>query len=71
MTKLYTTDRIMITKKSRRNEMLIYPKAYIENVTKITIDFLRKNNIEALILDVDNTLIDTEKKLLKRSQRVV
>ena len=26
--------------------MLIYPKTYVENVTKITIEFLRENNIE-------------------------
>ena len=38
--------------------MLIYPKTYVENVTKITIEFLRENNLKALILDIDNTLID-------------
>lgn len=41
--------------------MLLYPKLYIENVTKIDIDFLNKNNIKGLILDVDNTLIDYDK----------
>lgn len=45
--------------------MIIYPKAYIENVTKITIDYLRQNNIKAIILDIDNTLIDFDKNLLK------
>lgn len=44
--------------------MLIYPKAYLENVTKITIDFLLDNKIKALILDIDNTLIDFDRKLL-------
>lgn len=44
--------------------MLIYPKKYIENVKEIKIDFLEKNNIKALILDVDNTLIDFNKNLL-------
>ena len=43
--------------------MLIYPNAYLKNVQKITIDFLNKNNIKALILDVDNTLIDYYKNL--------
>lgn len=44
--------------------MLIYPKTYLENVTKITIDFLEKNGIKAIILDIDNTLIDFDKNLL-------
>lgn len=51
--------------------MLIYPKTYIENVTKITIQFLKQNNLEALILDIDNTLIDFDKNLLERSKRMV
>ncbi len=46
--------------------MLIYPKAYLENVTKITLEFLKENNIKAIILDIDNTLIDFDKNLLKR-----
>lgn len=44
--------------------MILYPKAYLENVTKINVEFLNKNNIKALILDVDNTLIDYYKNLL-------
>lgn len=43
--------------------MTIYPKAYFKNVREITIEFLKKNNIKALILDVDNTLIDYYKNL--------
>lgn len=43
--------------------MLIYPKAYLKCVQEITIDFLIKNKIKALILDVDNTLIDYYKNL--------
>ncbi len=43
--------------------MLIYPKAYLKNVQEITIQFLKKNKIKALILDVDNTLIDYHKNL--------
>lgn len=38
--------------------MLFYPDAYLKNVQEITIEFLNKNKIKALILDVDNTLID-------------
>lgn len=43
--------------------MLIFPNSYFKSVDKITIDFLRKNKIKALILDVDNTLIDYYKNL--------
>ncbi len=43
--------------------MKIYPKAHFEKVEQITIEFLQKNKIKALILDVDNTLIDYKRKL--------
>ena len=43
--------------------MLIYPKAYFKSVDKITIKFLKENEIKALILDVDNTLIDYYKNI--------
>ena len=41
----------------------IYPNAYFNNVLEIKISFLIKNKIKALILDVDNTLIDYDKNL--------
>lgn len=44
--------------------MLIYPDKYLNNVKEITIDFLNENNIKGLILDIDNTLIDFDRKLL-------
>ena len=43
--------------------MNIYPKAYLKSVQEISIQFLIKNQIKALILDVDNTLIDYYKNL--------
>ena len=43
--------------------MILYPKELFNNVREITIDFLRENRINALILDVDNTLIDYDKNL--------
>ena len=43
--------------------MNIYPQAYFKNVKDITIQFLMQNKIKALILDVDNTLIDYYKNL--------
>ena len=44
--------------------MQLYPKLYCEKITDITIDYLKKNNIKGLILDVDNTLIDYNKNML-------
>ena len=43
--------------------MILYPKAYFNNVKEISIEFLKKNNIKALILDVDNTLIDYDRNM--------
>ena len=44
--------------------MILYPKKYFEKVTDITIEFLNKNKLQGLILDVDNTLIDFDLNLL-------
>ncbi len=38
--------------------MLIYPRYYCNNVREVTYEFLQKNNIKGIILDVDNTLVD-------------
>ena len=47
--------------------MILYPKEHFNNVREITIEFLRENQINALILDVDNTLIDYDKNLSKET----
>ena len=47
----------------------IYPKAYFSSVLDIKIGFLIKNKIKALILDVDNTLIDYNKNLSEQIKR--
>lgn len=44
---------------------MIYPKEYLDSVKEISIDLLEKNHIKGLILDVDNTLIDFNKKILE------
>ena len=44
---------------------MIYPNIYLSKVEDITVDLLNKKKIKALILDVDNTLIDINKKLSK------
>ena len=43
--------------------MNIYPDAYFKKVEDISIEFLNKNKIKALLLDVDNTLVDRTKKM--------
>ena len=43
--------------------MILYPKEHFKNVREITIEFLKQNKLNALILDVDNTLIDFDKNL--------
>lgn len=48
--------------------MFIYPNEYFNKVEEITIEFLKKNKIKALILDVDNTLINYEKGYQKKLQ---
>lgn len=44
--------------------MILYPKAYFEKITDISIEFLKVHKIEGLILDVDNTLIDYNKVMI-------
>lgn len=43
--------------------MIFYPKGYFNKVSEISLEYLRKNNIKGLILDVDNTLIDYYKNM--------
>lgn len=45
--------------------MILFPNENLKKVEEITIEFLQKNKIKALILDVDNTLIDCNKNLSK------
>lgn len=45
--------------------MILYPNIYLANVKEITLELLNKNNIKGLLLDVDNTLIDFDLKILE------
>ncbi len=47
---------------------MFYPRDYFKSVTQITKKYLDENRIQALILDVDNTLIDYDKNL---SQEII
>ncbi len=44
--------------------MNVYPDLYLDSVIDINATLLKKNKLEALILDVDNTLIDYYKNLI-------
>lgn len=43
--------------------MILYPNQHFEKVEQISNQFLKENKIKALILDVDNTLIDYKRSL--------
>ena len=44
--------------------MKIYPRLYCKNILEVTPEFLKENNIKALILDVDNTLLDFDLNII-------
>ena len=44
--------------------MIFYPKLYCQKVTDIKAEFLKENNIKAIILDVDNTLLDFDLNII-------
>ena len=41
----------------------LYPNVYFDKIEKITIEFIQKNHLKALILDMDNTLINYKKEM--------
>lgn len=45
--------------------MIFYPNIYLNNVKDITVQLLKENKIKGLLLDVDNTLIDFNLKILE------
>lgn len=44
--------------------MKLYPRLYCEKITTITPEFLKENNIKGLVLDVDNTMLDFNLKIV-------
>ncbi len=48
---------------------MIYPNEYFDKIEKITIEYLQKNKIKALILDMDNTLINYNKEMPERIEK--
>lgn len=49
--------------------MNLYPNSYFNKIEEITIEFLIKNKIKTLILDVDNTIIDYYKNMSEKIQK--
>ena len=43
--------------------MILYPNDFFKSVTEISYEYLKEKDIKALILDVDNTLIDFDRNL--------
>lgn len=48
--------------------MNIYPDLYLDSVKNISATLLKKNNLNGLILDVDNTLIDYDRNLISGAE---
>ena len=51
--------------------MIFYPKIYVDTIKDVTYEMLMENKIQAIILDMDNTLIDFDMNLLERCKRMV
>ncbi len=45
--------------------MKIYPKLYCKKVTDIPVDYFNENDIKAVLLDVDNTLLDFDLNMVE------
>ncbi|MGN1300440.1 MAG: hypothetical protein ACI4VC_03755 [Clostridia bacterium] len=45
--------------------MILYPKSYFNNILEIDNDFLDKNKIRYIFLDIDNTILDTENNIVE------
>lgn len=45
--------------------MIFYPKSYFNSILEIDSKFFLKNNIKAILLDIDNTILDTEDNMVE------
>ena len=44
--------------------MIFYPKSYLEKITDIDMKFLQEHNIKGLLIDIDNTILTYEGKIV-------
>ena len=51
--------------------MKFYPKSYFKSIIDINIDFLLKNNIKGVLLDIDNTLLDHKNNIVQGLEKWV
>ena len=47
--------------------MVVYPDGYFKKISQISLEYLRKNSIKGLILDLDNTIIDYYEKITEET----
>ncbi|MGN1327348.1 MAG: YqeG family HAD IIIA-type phosphatase [Clostridia bacterium] len=45
--------------------MIFYPKSYFNNILEIKPEFIKENNIQAIFLDIDNTLLDYQNNIIE------
>lgn len=45
--------------------MFFYPKSYFNNILEVKPEFLKGNNIQAILLDIDNTLLDYQHNIIE------
>ena len=49
--------------------MFFYPRIYVDTILDISYEYLKENNIQAVILDMDNTLIDFNMNVIKGGKK--
>ena len=45
--------------------MIFYPKSYFNNILEVKPEFIKENNIQAILLDIDNTLLDYHNNIVE------
>ena len=45
--------------------MIFYPKSYFNKIVDIDVDFFIENNIKAVLLDIDNTILDKRHNMVQ------
>lgn len=48
--------------------MILYPNMYLKNLLEIDEQIIKKNNIKAILLDIDNTIMYYDRKVLNGSK---
>lgn len=51
--------------------MIFYPKSYFEKIVDIEVDFFIEKNIKAVLLDIDNTILDKRHNMVQGLEKWV